>query len=62
MRTRTPEIVADAAHVILTGDARAHTGRFFLDDDVLRSAGVTDLSQYRHAGVTDADLLPDLFL
>ncbi|MET0205523.1 MAG: NAD(P)-dependent oxidoreductase [Casimicrobiaceae bacterium] len=62
MRTRTPEIVADAAHVILTGDASAHTGRFFLDDDVLRSAGVTDLSQYRHAGVTDADLLPDLFL
>jgi citronellol/citronellal dehydrogenase len=54
MRTRTPEI--------LTRDARAHTGRFFLDDDVLRSAGVTDLSQYRHAGVTDADLLPDLFL
>ena len=38
------------------------TGHFFIDDDVLRSAGVTDLSQYRHAGVTDADLLPDLFL
>jgi citronellol/citronellal dehydrogenase len=62
MRTRTPEIVADAAHVILTRDARACTGRFYLDDEVLRSAGVTDLSKYRHPGVTDADLLPDLFL
>ncbi len=62
MRTRTPEIVADAAHVILSRDARAHTGRFFLDDEVLRSAGVSDLSKYRHAGVADADLLPDLFL
>jgi citronellol/citronellal dehydrogenase len=61
-RTRTPEIVADAAHVILTRDSRAFTGQFFLDDEVLRSAGVTDLSRYRHAGVTDADLLPDLFL
>jgi citronellol/citronellal dehydrogenase len=62
MRTRTPEIVADAAQVILTRDSRAYTGQFFLDDEVLRSAGVTDLSKYRDAGVTDADLLPDLFL
>jgi citronellol/citronellal dehydrogenase len=62
MRTRAPDIVADAAHVILTRDARAHTGQFFLDDDVLRSAGVTDFSKYRLAGVAEADLLPDLFL
>jgi len=62
VRTRTPGIVADAAHVILARDARDHTGRFFLDEDVLRAAGVTDFSQYRQPGVTDADLLPDLFL
>jgi len=61
-RARTPDIVADAAHVILTRDSRAYTGQFFLDDEVLHSAGVTDLSRYRHAGVTEADLLPDLFL
>ena len=61
--TRTPDIVADAAHAVLTRDARAFTGRFVLDEDVLREAGVTDFARYRHAGVTaDADLLPDLFL
>jgi citronellol/citronellal dehydrogenase len=61
-RARRPEIIADAAHVILTRDARSTTGNFFLDDEVLRSAGVTDLAQYGHAGVSDTDLLPDLFL
>ena len=62
-RTRTPDIVADAAHVVLTRDARAFTGNFVLDEDVLRAAGVADFARYRHAGVaSDADLLPDLFL
>jgi citronellol/citronellal dehydrogenase len=62
LRTRSPEIVADAAHAILTRDARACTGQFLLDDDVLRAAGVTDFSKYRHPGVAEDDLLPDLFL
>ena len=61
-RTRAPQIVADAAHLILTRDARSTTGNFFLDDEVLRSAGITDLSRYRHADVGEADLLPDLFI
>lgn len=43
-RTRRPEIVADAAHAILTGP-RA-TGRLLVDEDVLRDAGVTDLAEY----------------
>ena len=38
-RCRKPEIVADAAHAILTSDARSFTGRFCIDDDVLREAG-----------------------
>jgi citronellol/citronellal dehydrogenase len=61
-RARTPEIVADAAHAILTRSSRELTGQFLIDDDVLRAAGVTDFSRYRQTGVTDADLLPDLFL
>jgi citronellol/citronellal dehydrogenase len=61
-RTRKPEIVADAAHAILTRDARACTGRFFIDDDVLREAGVTDFSVYRHEGVSEDALMPDFFL
>ena len=45
-RGRKPEIVADAAWQILTRDSRRTTGNFFIDDEVLASAGVTDLSRY----------------
>jgi len=59
-RSRRPEIVADAAHHILTRPARTTTGNFFIDDEVLAEAGVTDLSAYAY--VADADLQVDLFL
>ncbi len=45
-RGRTPEVVADAAWHILTRDSRSATGNFFIDDEVLAAAGVTDLSRY----------------
>lgn len=45
-RGRTPEIVADAAWQILARDARSTTGNFFVDDEVLAAAGITDLSRY----------------
>jgi citronellol/citronellal dehydrogenase len=45
-RARTPEIMADAAHIVLGRDARGFTGRFCIDEEVLASAGVTDFSQY----------------
>jgi len=57
---RTPEILADAAHAVLTTPSRQRTGQFLIDDDVLRQAGVTDLSRY--AVKPGAPLLPDLFL
>ncbi len=59
-RSRRPEIVADAAHDILTRPARETTGNFFIDDEVLADAGVTDLSAYGY--VADAELQVDLFL
>ncbi|HYP91192.1 MAG TPA: NAD(P)-dependent oxidoreductase [Polyangiaceae bacterium] len=59
-RARNPEIVADAAHVILTSKSRELSGKFLIDEEVLRGAGVTDFSQY--ADVPDAELLPDFFL
>jgi citronellol/citronellal dehydrogenase len=59
-RSRKPEIMADAAHVILTRPSREFTGNFCVDDDVLASAGVTDLSPY--AFDASADLLPDFFI
>ena len=59
-RTRQPTIMADAAHAILTRDARTTTGNFFLDDEVLRESGVTDFDCY--AVKPGMPLLPDLFL
>jgi citronellol/citronellal dehydrogenase len=59
-RARKPEIVADAAHWILTRPSRETTGNFFIDEEVLRAAGVTDLDGY--AVSPGAELLPDLFL
>jgi citronellol/citronellal dehydrogenase len=62
LRTRTPSILADAAHVVLTRASRSFTGNFCIDEDVLRASGVTDFSIYRHEGATEEGLLPDLFL
>lgn len=60
-RARTPEIVADAAHAILVRDSTDCTGNFFIDEDVLREEGVTDLARYR-AGESGQPLDADLFL
>jgi citronellol/citronellal dehydrogenase len=43
---RKPEIMADAAHVILCSDSRQVTGRFFIDEAVLRDAGTVDFDAY----------------
>ena len=57
---RTPDILADAAHVILTSDAAQATGHFYIDEEVLSSAGVTDFSRY--AVQPGSPLIPDLFV
>ncbi len=57
---RSPAIMADAAHAILTRPAVGFSGRFLIDDEVLRETGVTDLSGY--AVDPSQPLLPDLFL
>ncbi|MCV9992876.1 NAD(P)-dependent oxidoreductase [Paeniglutamicibacter sp. ZC-3] len=58
---RSARIVADAAHAILTSDARACSGNFFTDEEVLAAAGVRDFSGYS-MGAAEADLVPDIFL
>jgi len=60
-RCRLPRIVADAAHAILSSDAKTTTGNFFLDEDVLRAAGISDFDSYAVVPGT-RDLLPDLFV
>lgn len=57
---RTAEIMADAAHVILTTPSRERTGRFLIDEEVLRAVGVRDFERY--AVEPGQPLLPDLFL
>jgi citronellol/citronellal dehydrogenase len=56
---RKPDILADAAHVILAGAPR--TGEFLVDDEVLASVGITDLDKYSVVPGT-TDFLPDFFL
>ncbi|MCP4194646.1 MAG: NAD(P)-dependent oxidoreductase [Planctomycetaceae bacterium] len=57
---RKPEIMADAAHWILTQDSSSCTGNFFIDDEVLQAVGITNLDPY--AVDPTADLMPDFFL
>ena len=57
---RKPEIMADAAHAVLTRDSRCCTGNFYIDEDVLHEAGVTDFGKY--AVKPGEPLMADLFL
>ena len=59
-KCRTPEIMADAAHVILTKPAREFTGNFCIDDTLLYDAGVRDFDKYRVDPTKD--LMPDFFV
>ena len=58
---RTPEILADAAYVILNRESKDCTGNFFVDDEVLASVGITDLEKYSVVPGT-TDFLLDFFL
>jgi citronellol/citronellal dehydrogenase len=58
---RTPEILADAAYIILNRDSASCSGNFFVDDEVLASEGITDLEKYSVVPGT-TDFLLDFFL
>ena len=58
---RTPQILADAAHIILNRDSKECTGNFFVDDVLLASEGITDLEKYSVTPGT-TDFLLDFFL
>jgi citronellol/citronellal dehydrogenase len=58
---RKPEIVADAAHAVLTRDSRACTGNFFIDETVLREEGQTNFDEYAVVPGTTS-FIPDLFV
>jgi len=58
--SRKPEIIADAAHIILCRSARDFSGNFCIDDEVLAAAGITDLGGY--AVDPERALIPDFFV
>ncbi|MBX3437011.1 MAG: NAD(P)-dependent oxidoreductase [Planctomycetaceae bacterium] len=59
-RARKPDIMADAAHMILTRPSRECTGNFFIDEEVLAEHGITDFTSY--SVTPGAALLPDFFV
>ncbi|HQX59561.1 MAG TPA: NAD(P)-dependent oxidoreductase [Burkholderiaceae bacterium] len=59
-RCRKPEILADAAYLILTDHSR-QTGHFYIDDELLASHGITDLEPYSVTPGT-TDFIPDFFV
>ncbi len=58
--SRKPAIMADAAYAIFQRDSRQHTGKFYVDEAVLREEGVTEFGHY--AVTPGAALFSDLFL
>jgi citronellol/citronellal dehydrogenase len=58
--SRTPEIMGDAAHLILTQDSKTFTGRFCIDDTLLYEHGVRDFEKYRVD--KSVELAPDFFV
>jgi citronellol/citronellal dehydrogenase len=60
-KCRTPEILADAAYLVLTDDPAETTGNFFIDDTLLAEHGITDLERYSVTPGT-TDFVPDFFV
>jgi citronellol/citronellal dehydrogenase len=58
--SRTPEIIADAVHLIVQKPARNFTGNFLIDDSFLAGEGVTDFDRYRVDPTQP--LAPDFFV
>lgn len=61
--SRTPDIVADAAHAVLCRDSRSCTGNFYIDEAALEEEGVTDFKRYQvDPAKAESELMPDFFI
>lgn len=60
--SRRTDIIADAAYHILCSDPKQNTGNFYIDDEVLTTAGIKDLVQYACVKENADKLMPDFFL
>ena len=62
-RSRTPEILADAAYIIAYQDCKTFSGNFLIDTELLKAAKINDFSRYAvTSGMPDSDLMPDFFV
>jgi len=62
-KSRKPEIMADAAHAVVTSPSRECSGNFFIDEEVLRAEGVTDFRHYQlDPDLPEDELRPDFFI
>ncbi len=62
-RSRTPEILADAAYIIAYQDCKTFSGNFFIDTELLKAASINDFSKYAVTkGMPDSELMPDFFV
>jgi len=59
--SRTPDIMADAACVVLNQDAKEYTGQFIIDEFILSETGTTDFRQYNQPGY-EGPLAADFFV
>ena len=57
---RKPEILSDAAYLILTSPS-SNSGNFYIDDELLAAHGVTDLEKYSVTPGTK-NFVPDFFV
>lgn len=60
-QARSPQIMADAAHALVTRPAAECTGHFYTDEEILAEEGVSDFTAYRLAA-RDEDLTPNFYL
>ncbi|XP_013143733.1 PREDICTED: hydroxysteroid dehydrogenase-like protein 2 isoform X2 [Papilio polytes] len=60
--SRKPEIVSDAAYIMLSQDPKKYTGNFAIDEDVVKQSGIKDLTPYACDPSNVDNLMPDFFL
>ncbi|XP_014361630.2 hydroxysteroid dehydrogenase-like protein 2 isoform X2 [Papilio machaon] len=60
--SRKPEIVSDAAYLMLSQDPKKYTGNFAIDEDVIKQNGINDLTPYACDPSNVTNLMPDFFL
>ncbi|KAL0841498.1 hypothetical protein ABMA28_015171 [Loxostege sticticalis] len=60
--SRKPDIVSDAAYVMLCKDPKKYTGVFAIDEDVLMEAGIKDMTPYACDPSNKENIFPDFFL